>query len=95
MTHTIRGTYAFLSSPPLHDKFSIRSSLYSTLSHQIPHTLITAQILPPEDRGEESGLGEGVGIVVNTFPGEVKGCVIVQVDEYMDSMGLLAGDRCV
>ena len=41
------------------------------------------------------GEGVGVGIKVATFPGEVRGCVIVQLEEHLDSTELLAGDRFV
>lgn len=67
--------------------FPLRSSLYAAVAHQPPHSLITAQISPPPE-----GAG-GVGIRVATFPGEVMGCVIVQLEEHMDNSELLAGDR--
>lgn len=68
--------------------FPIRSSLYSAIAHQPLHSLIAAQISGPSPEG-----AEGMGIKVATFPGEVMGCVIVQLEEHLDSTELLAGDR--
>lgn len=72
--------------------FTIRSSLYSAMAHQPLQSIIAAQIFPPPGRLEGA---EGVGIKVATFPGEVMGCVIVQLEEHMDNTELLAGDRFV
>lgn len=78
-----------------------RSSLYSILAHSSPHSLITVHILSPskeDDDGEEieeMAVKPGVGIKVATFPGEIRGCVIVKADDHVQAMGLLPGDRLV
>ncbi len=67
-----------------------RSSLYSVLVHGSPHKIITAHILCPEE--EQGGAQAGLVIKVGTSPGEIRGCVISNMDEHLYGNGLQIGD---
>ncbi len=76
---------------PIYVNIVFRSSLYSVLVHGSPHKIITAHILCPE---EEQGRAQaGLGIKVGTSPGEIRGCVISNMDEHLHGNGLQIGDR--